>query len=302
MPASHVQSQLLVSSGGPNPSLVLPSFTKQAATNFIVYVFRYFDNVGNKSITGVVSDTGATFSFGAYFRDANSNNSLEIWTSSNFPAAATIVTATWNTPTSFAYVSNSQYSGVPANVSVVSSASGNTVAGNSVTTTTSLAAPANNTLIFIAATQNGSVTVSSYSGLFASSTTRLNNQVNVQGDLIGGTGTATGTVTFSVGAPYTVLAVAIAPGPSNQPDAAQPQANIGSPFTMTAGTAYALPAKRVLASIITTSGTLQISMDNATWQTITLDSNRNAYIVAAFMRVTGDTAVANLKHTTKKNK
>jgi hypothetical protein len=66
---------------------------------------------------------------------------------------------------------------------------------------------------------------------------------------------------------------------------------IGTVVTMVASTVYALPAHLCNFTVITSGGTVAVSLDGSTWQTITLDANKNFMSSAPFVRVTGASAL-----------
>ena len=64
----------------------------------------------------------------------------------------------------------------------------------------------------------------------------------------------------------------------------------GPVFDMVAGTIYALPARLCNWTVITSGGTIAVSLDGTTFQNITLDANKNFITSAPFIKVTGAAA------------
>lgn len=71
---------------------------------------------------------------------------------------------------------------------------------------------------------------------------------------------------------------------------AQELISLGSVMAMTAGVSYATPARLCNFTVITSGGTISVSLDESTWQAITLDANVNFVSSAPFVRVTGAAA------------
>lgn len=66
----------------------------------------------------------------------------------------------------------------------------------------------------------------------------------------------------------------------------------GSSTTLVQDGVYSLPNKVINATVITSSGSIEISLDGNTWQAITLDSNKNFTTSAPFIRsVSGDSTI-----------
>lgn len=63
--------------------------------------------------------------------------------------------------------------------------------------------------------------------------------------------------------------------------------SVGKMKTMTDGTVYALPAALCNYTVITSGGTISVSLDNSTFQNITLDSNKNFVTSGLFVKSTG---------------
>lgn len=63
--------------------------------------------------------------------------------------------------------------------------------------------------------------------------------------------------------------------------------SVGVVKSMTAATVYALPGRLCLYTVITSGGTIAVSLDGNTFQTITLDSNKNFVTAAPLIKVTG---------------
>lgn len=70
---------------------------------------------------------------------------------------------------------------------------------------------------------------------------------------------------------------------------AQTAITAGPVFDMEADVVYALPARLCNYTAIT-AGTLSVSLDESTFQNITLDANKNFITSAPFIKVTGATA------------
>jgi DeoR/GlpR family transcriptional regulator of sugar metabolism len=62
---------------------------------------------------------------------------------------------------------------------------------------------------------------------------------------------------------------------------------IGRLETLVQNTVYALPARLCNCTVITSGGTINVSLDNSTYQAITLDSNKNFQTSALFVKSTG---------------
>lgn len=64
------------------------------------------------------------------------------------------------------------------------------------------------------------------------------------------------------------------------------QLTLGPVHTLVAGTTYAAPPRACRATVLAadTTGAIQISPDNSTWQTVTLDSNFSFILSSAFIR------------------
>lgn len=67
--------------------------------------------------------------------------------------------------------------------------------------------------------------------------------------------------------------------------------SLGVVKSMTASQVYALPARLCNYTVITSGGTISVSLDNSTFQNITLDSNKNFMTSAPFIKCTGASAL-----------
>ncbi len=67
---------------------------------------------------------------------------------------------------------------------------------------------------------------------------------------------------------------------------------LGIAIDLAEGVTYTLPPKLVNVTVITLSGTIQVSLDQTNWITITLSSNKNFKTSAPFIRsVGGDSTI-----------
>lgn len=62
---------------------------------------------------------------------------------------------------------------------------------------------------------------------------------------------------------------------------------VGLVTTLLDGIEYALPPNLVNVTVITSSGTIEISLDSNSWEAMTLDSNKNFDTAAIFIRSSG---------------
>jgi hypothetical protein len=69
---------------------------------------------------------------------------------------------------------------------------------------------------------------------------------------------------------------------------------IGRPYTMVQSQAYAMPG-RALTVYVPGTDSLEESNDNSNWEAVTLDSNGQATLAAAFVRSTTGTPIVMLK-------
>ncbi len=69
------------------------------------------------------------------------------------------------------------------------------------------------------------------------------------------------------------------------------QINLGLVLAMDEDTVYAMPAQLCNFTVITSGGTIEVSLDDSTWQAITLDTNKNFTSSAPYVRCTGDDAL-----------
>jgi hypothetical protein len=60
--------------------------------------------------------------------------------------------------------------------------------------------------------------------------------------------------------------------------------SLGKAETMVQNQVYALPNRLCNYTVITSGGTIQVSLDNSTWQSITLDSNKNFITSAPYVK------------------
>ena len=72
---------------------------------------------------------------------------------------------------------------------------------------------------------------------------------------------------------------------------AQTAIQAGVVQSMVDGTIYALPPRLCNYTVITSGGTISVSLDESTFQTITLDANKNFITSAPFVKVTGAAAL-----------
>lgn len=63
--------------------------------------------------------------------------------------------------------------------------------------------------------------------------------------------------------------------------------SLGVVKAMTQNTVYALPAQLCNYTVITSGGTIAVSLDGITYQNITLDANKNFVTSAPFAKSTG---------------
>lgn len=84
-------------------------------------------------------------------------------------------------------------------------------------------------------------------------------------------------------------------GESNAPPPAPTESaaiTLGRIITLTEDIIYVLPPQVVNVTVITSAGTIEVSLDAITWQEMTLDNNKNFTTSAVFIRsVDGDSDV-----------
>lgn len=64
------------------------------------------------------------------------------------------------------------------------------------------------------------------------------------------------------------------------------QIPIGQAITLTSTVIYALPSRACMCTVITSTGVISVSLDNSTYQAITLDTNKNFQTAAIFIKST----------------
>jgi len=72
--------------------------------------------------------------------------------------------------------------------------------------------------------------------------------------------------------------------------------NLGVVKTLVQDDVYATPAQLCNFTVITAGGTIEVSLDESTWQAITLDANKNFTSSAPYIRSINDDALIIAKH------
>lgn len=283
-----------------SPIFTSPSFTRQGGVKFAIQAVRYISPIGNRSLTSFIDSAGATWTFLSRRGNGISGIYIELWYTNGLTAASRTFQYTFDSIANGLdkiYTTIVEYSNMPSGIILGNINTGISITNPTISTDTAVITSDNNQLEFIALSAATATSLGAFSGSFAGGTARTSADPMLMADRIPAQSlNAIGTIVVSAAEYYTMVAAAFRGSIDNS---AQPAAPIATPFTMDDSVVFALPPNRVLVTVFVTGGTLQVSNDQITWQTVNLNTNKSAFLTARFMQMSGGTAVANVKQTKK---